>query len=109
MVKSLQCRVESVANSVWLTALGRIGVPLILAAVTWGASTVLALERRMVAAENKDTEITRRVDTLETHRERDRGVAADIRADIAGLRASNEAIVSALRRIEGYIDRRNGQ
>lgn len=119
MAQSLHQRAEALVSSVWLTAANRIGVPLILAAVLWGGSTVLALENRMHQAEAKDNEITRRVQVLEERRERDRdestqretslrALASDIRTDLAGLRAQQDATLRALTRVEQYIDRRGG-
>lgn len=119
MAQSLHQRAEALVGNVWLTVANRIGIPLILAAVLWGGSTVLALEGRMHQAETKDNEITRRVQVLEEHRERDRdestqretslrALASDIRTDLAGLRAQQDATLRALTRVEQYIDRRGG-
>ena len=119
MAQSLHQRAEAIVGSIWLTAANRIGVPLILAAVVWGGSTVLALENRMQQSEARDGEFTRRIATLEEHRERDRNesaqretslrdLASDIQTDLAGLRAQQDATLRALSRVEQYIDRRGG-
>lgn len=117
MAQRLHERAEAIVSSVWLTAANRLGIPLILAAVVWGGSTVLALDNRMHQAEVKGVDFTRRVALLEEHRERDRvednqreiqlrSIAADIRNDVAAMRAQNEAVRHSLGRIEQYIDNR---
>lgn len=107
---------EKVANSVWLAAASRIGVPLLLAASIAAFTTLVGLERRMAQGEQVDREVLRRVEHLEQRREQDRvdyinreerirEMTSIIRADISAIRADQVAMLRALSRVEQIIDR----
>lgn len=108
--------VEQVATSMLLQAINRLGVPLLMAGVTWMVVQAVALDRRVSLMERElDTHLSRVV-RLEGFREADMerssqrqqaitDVLATLRNDLAGIRADQSAMLRALTRLESITDR----
>ena len=107
--------VEQVATSMLLQAINRLGVPLLMAGVTWMVVQTVALDRRVSLMERElDTHLSRVV-RLEGFREADMerstqrqqaitDVLATLRNDLAGIRADQAAMLRALTRLESLSD-----
>lgn len=98
------------AGSVALTAIGRIGIPILLAVSMWGASHLITLDRRVAVLEQQRSgmaeDLTRRLAALEVADARDREVMTQLRADLAALLAQQAAVLRTLDRVERALERR---
>jgi hypothetical protein len=100
----------------WLLAVNRVGVPLLLAGVTYMVAQTLTLDRRVSLIERDLDSMTPRIVRLEGLREADMqraqqlhqeltNVLTGLRSDIAGIRADQGAMLRSLTRLEGVSDR----
>lgn len=100
--------VEKVAASVYLQAFNRLGVPLILAGVTYFAAQVVTLDRRMFLVEQTNADQTTRLVQVEARRDELIAAIGNLRADISAMRADQVALLRVITRLEGLADQRNG-
>lgn len=100
---------EKIAGSAALAAISRIGVPLLLAVSTLAASELIALERRVAILELSRVETAaetgRRLALMEDSDRRDRELMTALRAELAALRAGQDATLRAVDRLERAIDK----
>ena len=101
---------DRIAASAALTALSRIGIPLLLAVSAWGASNLIAIDRRVAVLEQQRAglaeDMTRRLAALELSDARDREVMTQLRSDVAALLAQQAAVLRTLDRVERALERR---
>lgn len=104
---------ERIAGSAALTALSRIGIPLLLAVSAWGASNLIAIDRRVAVLEQQRVgmtdDLTRRLSALEISDARDREVMTQLRSDVAALLAQQAAVLRTLDRVERALERREAR
>lgn len=107
---------EQVAGSIWLAAASRIGVPLLLAGMTYGVGQTVALDQRAAVTERLQSSLIERVARLENQREADqarlagqemqlREALASLRTDLAAIRTDQQSQLRVLTRLENYVDR----
>lgn len=101
---------ERIAGSAALTALSRIGIPLLLAGSAWGADNLIAIDRRVAVLEQQRVgmtdDMTRRLAALELSDARDRETMTQLRTDVAALLAQQAAVLRTLDRVERALERR---
>lgn len=101
---------DKIAGSAALAAISRIGMPLLLAAATWSAATLIGLDRRVAMLEGVGTteraEVIRRITELEQSDRRDRELINAMRADLAAMRADQIATLRTVERLERVLAER---
>jgi hypothetical protein len=101
---------DRIAGSAALTALSRIGIPLLLAGSAWGADHLIGIDRRVAVLEQQRAglaeDMTRRLVALEVSDARDRETMTQLRSDVAALLAQQAATLRALDRVERALERR---
>jgi hypothetical protein len=104
-------RAEAIANSVYLTALNRlllpIATPIVVAAIIWLGSTTLALDRSLAIQEREMIRLSLELADIKRGRENDQALARKVQEDLAGIREAVTSQRKSLDRIEGFIDRQN--
>ena len=99
MAVSEKTMLERIAGSVALTAVNRVGLPLMAAFVVWEARELVDLERRVAVVESRAESHARQVST-----------ASDVIARMDGRQAATEAtmtqVLRSLTRIETVLDQR---
>jgi hypothetical protein len=103
----------------WLQAINRIGVPVLIAGLIYMISATVHLDRRVAVIDRELDATATRIAHLERFREADQANAiqtrrelsetlASLRTDMAGVRADQAAMLRALTRLESLSDRSNG-
>jgi hypothetical protein len=104
---------ERIAGSAALTALSRIGIPLLLMGSAWGASNLIGIDRRVAVLEQQrhglTDDLTHRLAALELSDARDRETMTQLRSDVAALLAQQQATLRALDRVERALERREAR
>lgn len=104
-------RAEAIANSVYLTALNRlllpIATPIVVAAIIWLGSTTLALDRSLAIQEREMVRLSLELADIKRGRENDQALARKVQEDLAGIREAVTSQRKSLDRIESFIDRQN--
>lgn len=112
--------VERAAHSIYLQAISRVGVPLLIAGIGYVIAQVVHVDRRAAMLEVKADQFEVRVTRIENSRETDRreasaseqairGILTQIQSDMASLRAEASAeranVLRAIGRLESFVDR----
>lgn len=110
----MQRTAEKVLNSIALLAIARVVVPIgigiILALLSWTGLRMVNLGERVALVENIQaadrSDVIRRLNNLEAHDTADNAGNAKIVSDIAALKATSDATLHAVDRIERALDAR---